>query len=131
MLHSTKPSEPTNGPTMHITLTERNVLRYIAGYICRQLRKKIKRTNHKLKEELILCLVDMTKDRDMEDHGTDEEWTDLIDRGGLTPCTCKGHSAPVDLVDLCHRNRNAKPFKCTHQFLLLRHNNHNYTRGIS
>ena len=85
MLHtcSTEPSEPTDGPTVHITPTEKNVLQYIAGYICRQLRKKIERTSHKLKEELILCLMDMTKDGDMEDHGTDEEWTDLMDRGGL------------------------------------------------
>jgi len=50
----------------HIMETEGNIIRYIAGYICRQLRTKIERTNHKLKEELVLCLMDMTKDRNTE-----------------------------------------------------------------
>ena len=29
----------------HITETEGNILRYIAGYICRQLRTKVERSN--------------------------------------------------------------------------------------
>ena len=41
---------------------ERNVLRYVAGYVCRKLRTKIERENHDLKEELILCLMDLVKD---------------------------------------------------------------------
>ena len=60
---------------------ERNVLRYVAGYVCRKLRTKIERENHDLKEELILCLMDLVKDASpCED---DEEWTSLVDRGGL------------------------------------------------
>lgn len=63
--------------------SERGVLRYIAGYICRHLRQKLERENHQFKEEMILCLLELIKDQDIEEDGVDEEWTDLIDRGGL------------------------------------------------
>ena len=32
---------------------------------------------------MILCLLEMAKDKTVKDSGTSEEWTDLIDRGGL------------------------------------------------
>ena len=66
-----------------LTEAENGALRYVAGYICRQLRRKLERESHEFKEEMILCLMEMIKDKDIEDHGTDEEWTKLIDRGGL------------------------------------------------
>ena len=40
-----------------LTDDEGNALRYTAGYICRHLRKQLKRSNHEMKEELILCLM--------------------------------------------------------------------------
>jgi len=65
---------------------EKGVLYYVAGYICRQLRKKLERESHEFKEEMVLCLVELVKDH----HNTErqleadyEHWTDLIDRGGL------------------------------------------------
>ena len=61
--------------------TEKGVVRYIAGYICRQLRHKLERESHEFKEEMILCLMELVKDN--EECGIDEEWTDLLDRGGL------------------------------------------------
>jgi len=68
-----------------INVNERNVLRYVAGYICRKLRTKIERENHELKEEMVLCLMELVKDGDLRgsDIGDDEEWTNLVDRGGL------------------------------------------------
>ena len=66
-----------------LTNAEKGVLRYVAGYVCRQLRKKLERESHKYKEEMVLCLMELIKGQDSEEHGTDEEWTDLIDRGGL------------------------------------------------
>ena len=42
-----------------------------------------KRENHDLKEEMILYLLEMVKDKTVKDQGTSEEWADLIDRGGL------------------------------------------------
>jgi len=40
-----------------ITQREGNALRYAAGYVCRHLRKKIERSKHKLREEMVLRLM--------------------------------------------------------------------------
>ena len=70
--------------TIHpLTDNERNALRYTAGYICRHLRKQLERSNHALKEELVLCLMDLTTQKDPDASNTDEEWTLQVDRGGL------------------------------------------------
>lgn len=66
-----------------ISHQEGSALRYAVGYVCRHLRKKIQHGSHELKEELILCLMALVKDRDSEECGTDEEWTKMMDRGGL------------------------------------------------
>lgn len=62
---------------------EAGVLRYAAGYVCRHLRRKIERGNHKLKEELVLCLMALVRSGNDEECGPDEEWTRMLDRGGL------------------------------------------------
>ena len=69
----------------NVTSNESNALRYIAGYVCRHLHKKLERENHELKEEMILCLLELIKDKSStrEACETDEEWTKKIDRGGL------------------------------------------------
>ena len=66
-----------------ITKNEGRAMQYAIGYICRHLRKKIEKSHHSHKEELILCLVSLCKDSDSEDHGTDEDWVKAQDRGGL------------------------------------------------
>ena len=79
-------SSPTNSDKITITpisYQEGNALRYTAGYVCRHLRKKIECGSHKLKEELVLCLVALVKDRSSEECGNDEQWTMMMDRGGL------------------------------------------------
>ena len=65
--------------------SERGVLRYVADYICRHLRKKLEKGSHEFKEEMVLYLMDLVKDsEDCEAKiETDEQWTHLIDRGGL------------------------------------------------
>jgi len=60
---------------------EKGVVQYIAEYICRQLRHKLERESHEFKEEMILCLMELVKDN--EECGINEEWTDLLHRGGL------------------------------------------------
>ena len=63
---------------------EKNALRYAAGYVCRHLKSKIENSSHALKEELVLCLMTMVKCKgSTEDIGMAEEWTELLDRGGL------------------------------------------------
>ena len=61
-----------------LTYEEKNAL---AGYVPRALRKKLEKSAHPLKEELVLCLVEMTEG----DRGIDEseDWVNSVDRGGL------------------------------------------------
>ena len=75
--------EYLNEEAAEMNENERNALHYVAGYVCRKLRTKIERENHKLKEEMILCLMDLVKDQNPHPCGADEEWTNLVDRGGL------------------------------------------------
>ena len=44
-----------------IETNEGNVLHYVAGYVCRHLRKKIEKENHEYKEEMVLCLMQLEK----------------------------------------------------------------------
>ena len=64
-----------------LTYEEKNAIYYAAGYIPRALHSKLERSSHPLKEELILCLLDLTD----EDGVTDEsqDWLKEIDHGGL------------------------------------------------
>ena len=62
---------------------EENALRYAAGYVCRNLRKKLERSTHPLKEELILGIMDLLDDDDDDEEGSCETWMNSIDRGGL------------------------------------------------
>ena len=56
-----------------LTYEEKNALYYEEGYIPRALHKQLKHSKHELKEELILCLHELT-----EDDGIDDESQDWI-----------------------------------------------------
>ena len=78
-------TEPKIDPAPAVTKREGNALCYAAGYVCRYLRKKIECTKHDFKEEIVLCLMSLTKDTP-EDHrvcASSEEWTLALGRGGL------------------------------------------------
>ena len=61
---------------------ERNTIRFIAGYVLRALRKKIKLSSQTNKEEMLLCILDMTEDEnDICDDSA--HWLHVKDRGGL------------------------------------------------
>ena len=73
-----------SNPTVSLNDQEANALRYAAGFVCRHLRNKIERSTHILKEELIVCLMTLVKGVQYpENTGTNEEWLDSVDRGGL------------------------------------------------
>ena len=42
---------------------EENALCYASGYIPRALRRKLERSSHPLKEQMIICLLDLTEDQ--------------------------------------------------------------------
>ena len=62
---------------------EENALHYAAGYVCRNIRKKLERFSHPLKEELILGIMDLLDSTDDDDDASSETWLNSIDRGGL------------------------------------------------
>lgn len=72
-----------------LSLQEENVINYAAGYVCRAIRKRLERSTNPQKAELILCVMELLGDEndddDDEDHSTtqDQEWVNLVDRGGL------------------------------------------------
>jgi len=73
----------SSGAMEPLTDNERNALRYTAGYVCRHLRKQLERCSHEMKEELVLCLMELTTKKDSAASNIDEEWTVRVDRGGL------------------------------------------------
>ena len=56
---------------------------YTCGYVTRALIKKLKRSAHPLKEEMVCCLVELNEPEEDTEHGS-EDWIKRIDRGGLT-----------------------------------------------
>lgn len=73
---------PAESPQCPLTHEEENALRYVAGYVCRKLRKSLDSSSLPSKEDMILCVMELSGDEMDEERGT-EAWTNLIDRGGL------------------------------------------------
>ena len=70
-----------------LTYEERNAIKYAAGYVIRNLRKKLKRSAHPLKDELLQLLDDLVTSDNADDfselEGSSSDWLMLINRGGL------------------------------------------------
>lgn len=62
---------------------ELNAVWYTAGYIIQALCKKIQRSAHPLKPQLILCLTELTECDGTDSEHPSEEWLIAINRGGL------------------------------------------------
>ena len=60
---------------------EQNALRYTAGYVMRNLKKKIRQSAHPLKEELLFCLSELAESHEESDESA--TWINAIDRGRL------------------------------------------------
>ena len=69
---------------------ESNALRYAAGYVPRAIRKRLERGSHPLKEELVLCLVEMCEDDGTEDD-TSADWSKAISRGESSSSITRHH----------------------------------------
>lgn len=77
------PSPDTHSGPQCLTYEEKNALNYAAGYIPRALRKQLEHSKHQLKEELILCLHELTEDDGIDRYDESQDWIKQIDRGGL------------------------------------------------
>ena len=66
-----------------LTYEETNALRYVDGFIPRMLRKRLSKSTHPLREDIILCIHDLLDDGDEQNDET-QDWVHSVDRGGLT-----------------------------------------------
>lgn len=66
-----------------LTFEEQNALRYTAGAVIKALLRKLKRSADPLKEEMTICLLELNRNEDVSKDES-EDWTSLVDRGGLT-----------------------------------------------
>jgi hypothetical protein len=71
--------------TDKLDFEQSNALRYCGGYLIYSLKKRIRKSAHPLKNELLLCLDDIVEsdDQDSTEIDDSEKWLQTIDRGGL------------------------------------------------
>lgn len=67
-------------PGSELTYEEENAIRYVGGYIVKSLKQTVK-------NEDVLCALNDLVDDGTEEAEESEEWTGMIDRGGLTYIT--------------------------------------------
>ena len=78
------PEEEISDPGPMST-TEKNALRYVAGYVCRKVKDNLSSTKCKIenKECMIQCLTETSDITGFDDSIDTEEWVNLVNRGGL------------------------------------------------
>lgn len=77
--------EPDLPPVQPITYEDANVVRYAAGYVCRKVYEKIKKSGFSNKDgllESVIVLVDADRGQDASPTST-TAWIKEVDRGGL------------------------------------------------
>ena len=79
------PTSSTEAPqsVQSLDYNESNALRYISGYLTRSIHHKLKKTTHKLQQELCLCLAELNDVNPDELDDESNEWMNAVDRGGL------------------------------------------------
>lgn len=74
----------SNTELQPLTKEEENALRYVAGYICRKVKDKVESSKASGRDDMLLCLSSLSgDDLEGEEEEVGEEWTNMIDRGGL------------------------------------------------
>ena len=67
-----------------ISNEEANVIRYAAGYTLRTVKKKVGTSAHRLKKEIVACIMDLLADEeDTKEEEVAAEWVRTVNRGGL------------------------------------------------
>ena len=81
--------------TTTVKYEEANAIRYVAGYVCRAVREKIKSGTSPLKQQLLLSMWELLEDVDIDSSESEGEggeasssdWVNAVDRGGLLHVT--------------------------------------------
>ena len=79
--HFTISQTAAASPVPPLTYEEGNALRYVAGYVCQKVKKKIEASTHPHKGVLLLCLMDLCDEDDEVSESAD--WVHAVNRGGL------------------------------------------------
>ena len=74
--------ETTEHPDRPLSAVEENALRYVAGYVLRNVKDKVGSKSLPFKEHMLDCIYHLAGDEEDECAGT-ELWLNTIDRGGL------------------------------------------------
>lgn len=74
------PETVTDSQPSELSYEEQNAVRYIAGYIIRNVRQHLERPKD---DELLLALKDLCNTDDDTEPAESEEWLCTVDRGGL------------------------------------------------
>ena len=70
-------------PDITLDYDEKNCIQYVAGALFRAVQKKIKRSALPMKEELLLCMVELLEADGVVCDDESSDWIGLVDRGGL------------------------------------------------
>ena len=66
-----------------ITYEDANVIRFAAGYVCRKVHEKIKKSRQPNRRDLLSCITELLEDEGDIDSTPSTDWIRAIDRGGL------------------------------------------------
>ena len=85
LLISAHPLEADNKPKeiTQVSYEDANVIRYIAGYVCRKVNDKIETLSCSEKPNLKKCLTGLLEEEGESAATASVDWTDAVDRGGL------------------------------------------------
>lgn len=70
-------------PDLMLSFEEENALRYVAGYVCLKVYKKIRKSSDPKKDDLLLGIVDLIDDDYLATESASSSWVKIVDRGGL------------------------------------------------
>ena len=75
------PPDVAEHPDRPLTFEEQNALRFVAGYVCRNIHNKLETSLLPEKQEMMMCIMGLVDDEEGGDES--ELWLNAIDRGGL------------------------------------------------
>ena len=119
---TTSDTENTSNVTM--SADELNVIRYVSGYVARQLLRKYEKKSGEVHDQHVICLSEMA----VEGEGSDllsytRKWMEIVNRGGLFPINDDSFQLFVE-IEKCVRVYLPKHLKSKAGIDLFRQNVH-------
>lgn len=96
--------DATSQRAFPLTFEDTNALRYIAGYVCLNLYRKLMASSKPNKDDLILGIIDMIDDDREDADDPSASWVNLVDRGGLVHVHNSAHTLFTQLEEIIRRH---------------------------